>query len=134
MVAPVSAIRFGTRPPAGKVDLGAEYKAPVKTDNVVVVQSPGEIFASIGLIVKDYLSRSNGVLVQGVTNDTIGYIIPANQYDLFASQGLGLANNAGEVGNYEEALSLGKCTGEIVTNAMLEMGQQLGVMGEGEAP
>lgn len=132
VVAPISAIRFGVQPLAGKRDLGPEYKAPVVTDNVVVVQSPGEIFASIGLIVKDYLSRSNNVLVQGVTNDTIGYIIPANQYDLFASQGLGLANNAAEVGNYEEALSLGKCTGEIVTNAMLDMGKQLGVMGEGE--
>lgn len=132
VVTPISAVRIGAEPPAGKRDLGPEYKLPVETDNVVVVQSPGEIFASIGLIVKDYLSRSNNVLVQGVTNDTIGYIIPANQYDLFASQGLGLLNNAGEVGNYEEALSLGKCTGEIVTNAMLDMGAQLGVMGEGE--
>ena len=132
VVAPISAIRFGAQPPAGKRELGPEYRLPVETDNVVVVQSPGEIFASIGLIVKDYLSRSNNVLVQGLTNDTIGYIIPANQYDLFASQALGLANNAAEVGNYEEALSLGRCTGEIVTNAMLDMGQQLGVMGEGE--
>jgi len=132
VVTPISAIRFGAKPPTGKQNLGPEYQVPVETDNVVVVQSPGEIFASIGLIVKDYLSRSNNVLVQGVTNDTIGYIIPANQYDLFASQGLGLANNAAEIGNYEEALSLGKCTGEIVTNAMLDMGKQLGVMGEGE--
>lgn len=132
VVTPISAIRFGVKPAPGKRDLGPEYKAPVETDNVVVVQSPGEIFASIGLIAKDYLSRSNNVLVQGITNDTIGYIIPANQYDLFASQGLGLVNNAAEVGNYEEALSLGKCTGEIVTNAMLDMGAQLGVMGEGE--
>jgi hypothetical protein len=132
VVTPISAIRFGAKPPPGKRKIGVEYQLPVATDNVVVVQSPGEIFASIGLIVKDYLSRSNNVLVQGVTNDTIGYIIPANQYDLFASQGLGLANNAAEVGNYEEALSLGKCTGELVTNAMLDMGKQLGVMGEGE--
>lgn len=132
VVTPVSAIRIGAVPPGGKVNLGPEYSVPVETDNVVIVQAPGEIFASIGLIVKDYLSRSQNVLVQGVTNDTIGYIVPANQYDLFASQGVGLANNAAEVGNYEEALSLGKCTGEIITNAMLDMGQQLGVMGEGE--
>ena len=132
VVTPVSAIRFGAKPPPGKRDIGPEYRLPVVTDNVVMVQSPGEIFASIGLIVKDYLSRSNNVLVQGITNDTIGYIIPANQYDLFASQGLGLANNGAEAGNYEEALSLGKCTGEIVTNAMLEVGAKLGVMGEGE--
>lgn len=132
VVAPVSAIRFGAVPPQGKRDLGPEYRLPVVTDNVVVVQAPGEIFASIGLIVKDYLSRSRNVLVQGVTNDTIGYIVPANQYDLFASQGVGLVNNAAEVGNYEEALSLGKCTGEVVMNAMLDMGQELQVMGEGE--
>jgi hypothetical protein len=98
-----------------------------------MVQAPGEIFASIGLIAKDYLSRSNNVLIQGVTNDTIGYIIPANQYDLFASQGGGLVGNAAGTSNYEEALSLGRCTGELVTNAMLEVGAQLGVMGEGEA-
>jgi hypothetical protein len=132
VVSPVSAIRFGAKPPPGKQEVGPEHRLPVETDNVVMVQAPGEVFSSIGLIVKDYLSRSNNVLIQAVTNDTIGYIIPANQYDLFASQGLGLANNAAEVGNYEEALSLGKCTGEIVTNAMLDMGQQLGVMGEGE--
>ena len=134
VVTPVSAIRIGAVPPPGKQDLGEEYRIPVVTDNVVIVQAPGEIFASIGLIVKDYLSRSNNVLVQGITNDTIGYIVPANQYDLFASQGLGLVNNAAEIGNYEEALSLGKCTGELVMNGMLEMGAQLGVMGEGEAP
>jgi hypothetical protein len=134
VVTPVSAVRFGAVPPTGKQQVGDEHRLPVVTDNVVMVQAPGEIFASIGLIVKDYLSRSNNVLVQALTNDTIGYIIPANQYDLFASQGLGLANNAAEVGNYEEALSLGKCTGEIITNAMLEMGKNLGVMGEGEGP
>lgn len=133
VVTPISAVRFGVRPPAGKVELGPEYKVPVETDNVVVVQAPGEIFASIGLITKDYLSRSNNVLIQGITNDTIGYIIPANQYDVFASQGVGITNNATDAGNYEEALSLGKCTGEIVTNAMLDMGAKLGVMGEGEA-
>jgi hypothetical protein len=41
---------------------------------------------------------------------------------------------AWNTGNYEEALSLGHCTGEIVLNAMLRMGQELGVMGEGEGP
>ena len=133
VVTPVSAIRIGATPPGGKVDTKQpEYLLPVTTDNVVIVQAPGEIFASIGLIVKDYLSRSNNVLVQGITNDTIGYIVPANQYDLFASQGGGLVHNAAGTGNYEEALSLGKCTGEIITNAMLSMGAQLGVMGEGE--
>jgi hypothetical protein len=132
VVTPVSAIRIGALPPGGKQNIGPEYQLPVETDNVVIVQAPGELFASIGLIVKDYLSRSQNVLVQSVTNDTIGYIVPANQYDLFASQGVGLVNNAAEVGNYEEALSLGKCTGEIVTNALLDMGAQLGVIGEGE--
>lgn len=132
LLTPVSAIRIGAEPPKGKRNLGPEYSLPVETDNVVIVQAPGEIFASIGLITKDYLSRSRNVLIQGVTNDTIGYIIPANQYDVFGSQGLGLANNADGLGNYEEALSLGNCTGELITNAMLAMGKILGVMGEGE--
>ena len=129
---PVSAIRLGEKPPAGKQQLGDEYALPVATDNVVLVQAPGEIFATIGLVVKDALSRSNNVLVSAMANDTLGYMIPANQYDLFASQGLGLANNASNAGNYEEALSLGRCTGEIVQKAMLRMGAELGVMGEGE--
>jgi hypothetical protein len=134
VVGPVSAVRLGAQPPAGKQEVGDEFALPVETDNVVLVQAPGEIFASIGLIVKDYLSRSDNVLVMAMANDTLGYMMPENQYDLFASQGLGLANNATGMGNYEEALSLGRCTGEIVTNAMLEAGQELGVMGEGESP
>jgi hypothetical protein len=133
VVGPVSAIRLGEKPPTGKRDMGdSEYRLPVIPDNVVIVQAPGEIFASIGLIVKDTLSRSSNVLVTAVANDTLGYMIPANQYDLFASQGVGLANNAAGTGNYEEALSLGRCSGEIVLKAMLQMGSQLGVMGEGE--
>ena len=129
---PVSAIRLGAKPPVGKQQIGEEYALPVATDNVVLVQAPGEIFASIGLVVKDALSRSNNVLVSAMANDTLGYMIPANQYDLFASQGAGIANNATGTGNYEEALSLGRCTGEIVQKAMLRMGAELGVMGEGE--
>jgi hypothetical protein len=132
VVGPVSAIRLGEQPPAGKQELGDEYRLPVHADNVVLVQAPGEIFASIGLIVKDALSRSSNVMVAAMANDTLGYMIPANQYDLFASQGAGLANNATNAGNYEEALSLGRCSGEIVMKAMLQMGAQLGVMGEGE--
>jgi hypothetical protein len=132
VVGPVSAIRLGAKPPAGKRDMGKEFMLPVEADNVVLVQAPGEVFASIGLIVKDALSRSSNVLVNAVANDTLGYMIPANQYDLFASQGVGLANNAVGTGNYEEALSLGRCSGEIVMKAMLQMGAQLGVMGEGE--
>ena len=132
VVGPVSAIRLGEKPAKGKVQVGEEYALPVPTDNVVLVQAPGEIFASIGLVVKDALSRSNNVLVTAVANDTLGYMIPANQYDLFASQGLGMANNASNLGNYEEALSLGRCSGEIVQKAMLQMGAELGVLGEGE--
>ena len=132
VVGPVSAIRLGDKPPTGKRDMGNEFMLPVEADNVVLVQAPGEVFASIGLIVKDALSRSSNVMVNAVANDTLGYMIPANQYDLFASQGAGLANNAAGTGNYEEALSLGRCTGEIVMKAMLQMGAELGVMGEGE--
>lgn len=131
-VGPVSAIRLGERPPAGKVEVGPEHRLPVAADNVVLVQAPGELFASIGLVVKDALSRSSNVFIASMANDTLGYMIPANQYDLFAQQGLGLVGNAAGTSNYEEALSLGRCSGDIVTKAMLEMGAALGVMGEGE--
>jgi hypothetical protein len=134
VVGPVSVIRLGERPPPGKQDLGPEYRLPVEADNVVLVQGPGEMFASMGLIVKDALSRSSNVLFTSMANDTLGYMMPANQYDLFASQGLGLVGNVTKTWNYEEALSLGRCSGEIVMKAMLELGAELGVMGEGEGP
>jgi hypothetical protein len=90
--------------------------------------------SSISLITKDYPSKSRNVLVMGFANDTLGYMTMVNQHDLTAAQGLGLLHNAAGTANYEEALSLGPCNGEIVLNAMLEMGAQLGVMGEGESP
>lgn len=132
VVGPVSGIRLGERSPAGKIDLGDEHRLPVENDSVVLVTAPGEIFASISATVKDYLSRSTNVFVLGMANDTLGYMIPSNQFDLTASQGAGIANNATGTGNYEEALSLGRCTGDIVMNAMLEVGAALGTMGEGE--
>jgi hypothetical protein len=134
VVGPVSAIRLGEQPPPGKQVLGEEYALPVAADNVVLVQGPGEMFASMGLIVKDALSRSSNVLIASMANDTLGYMMPANQYDLFASQGMGLVGNIAKTSNYEEALSLGRCSGEIVMKAMLELGVELGVMGEGEGP
>lgn len=132
VVGSVTGIRLGERPAAGKVEFGEEYALPVPTDNITIIQSPGEMFASMSLIVKDYLSRSSGVVVTSLTNDTLGYMVPSNQFDLTGSQGLGVANNVTGTGNYEEALSLGQCTGDIVMNAMLEVATELGVMGEGE--
>lgn len=134
VVGPVSGIRLGERSPEGKVDVADEYRLPVENDSVVLVTAPGEIFASISATVKDYLSRSSNAFILGMANDTLGYMIPSNQFDLTASQGAGIANNATGTGNYEEALSLGRCTGDIVMNAMLEIGAQLGTMGEGERP
>jgi hypothetical protein len=64
----------------------------------------------------------------------VSLAIEANTYDLFASQGGGLIGNNLRTSNYEEALSLGRCSGEIVMKAMLELGVELGVMGEGEGP
>jgi hypothetical protein len=101
-------------------------------DSVTIVTAPGEIFSSIALTTKDYLSKTRNVMVFGLTNDTVGYLIPREQYDETAAQGLGFANNADDMGNYEEALSLGRCAGDTVQNVMLEVGQDLGVMGSGE--
>jgi hypothetical protein len=101
-------------------------------ESLTIITAPGEVFSSIGLITKDYLSKTRNVLVFAQTNDVVGYLIPKEQYDESAAQGLGLANNADDMGNYEEALSLGRCAGDTVQNTMLEAGEELGVMGSGE--
>jgi hypothetical protein len=133
VVSPVSAWRIGERPAPGKVEIGPEHALPVPTDNVVFVHSPGEMFASMGLVIKDYASRSDNVFVQAITNDTVGYMAPSNQYDDRSTQGSGIAHNMFGTGNYEEALSLGRCTGDITSNAMIELITELGVLGESES-
>lgn len=101
-------------------------------DSLTIITAPGEIFSSIAVTTKDYLSKTRNVLIFGMTNDTVGYLIPYEQYDETGAQGAGFANNATDLGNYEEALSLGRCAGDYVQNVMLEAGTDLGVMGSGE--
>ena len=119
----ITGIRIGRRGAPTRGDTG---------DSVTIITAPGEIFASIAVTTKDMLSKSSNVLIFGLTNDTVGYLIPREQYDESAAQGLGFANNATDLGNYEEALSLGRCAGDTVQNVMLEAGAALGVMGSGE--
>jgi hypothetical protein len=101
-------------------------------DAIVILQSPGEAFSSISATTKDYLSRARNVMIVGLANDQIGYIIPAEQYDLRSANAAGLLEPSIGAANYEESLSTGHCTGDQVQNAFLEIGQQLGVMGDGE--
>lgn len=101
-------------------------------ESLTIITAPGEIFASIAVTTKDMLSKTSNVMIFGMTNDTVGYLIPYEQYDESAAQGAGFANNASDLGNYEEALSLGRCAGDMVQNVMLEAGAELGVMGSGE--
>jgi hypothetical protein len=101
-------------------------------DAIVILQSPGEAFASISATTKDYLSRARNVMMIGLANDQIGYIIPAEQYDLRAANAAGLTAPSHEMTNYEESLSTGRCTGDQVQNAFIDIGTKLGVMGDGE--
>lgn len=101
-------------------------------DAIVIMQTPGEIFSSISATTKDYLSRARNVMVLGLANDTIGYIIPYEQYDNRSANAAGLLQPSLDIANYEESLSTGRCTGDQVQNALLEIGQFLGVMGDGE--
>lgn len=119
----VTGVRIGRPGTAERGDPG---------DSITIITAPGEIFSSIAVTTKDYLSKTRNVFIFGLTNDTVGYLIPYEQYDETAAQGLGLANNADDMGNYEEALSLGRCAGDTVQNTMLEAGADLGVMGSGE--
>jgi hypothetical protein len=101
-------------------------------DAIVFMQAPGEIFSSISLTTKDYLSRARNVMVFGMANDHIGYIIPAEQYDVRGANAVGIAQPSIEMTNYEESLSTGRCTGDQIQNALIEIGADLGVLGPGE--
>ncbi len=101
-------------------------------DSIVILQSPGEAFSSISATTKDYLSRARNVMIIGLANDQIGYIIPAEQYDLRAANAAGLTAPSVEGTNYEESLSTGRCTGDQIQNAFIDIGVKLGVMGDGE--
>lgn len=118
----------------GRAGIGGDEGRGDPGDSLTIITAPGEIFSSIAVTTKDYLSKTRNVMVFGLTNDTLGYLIPRQQYDEAGAQGLGLANNATDLGDYEEALSLGRCAGDTVQNAMLVVGETLGVMGSGEGP
>lgn len=124
IVTPVGGIRLGT-PSTEKGDRG---------DAIAIMTAPGEIFASISLVTKDYLSRSRNVMVVGMANDTIGYIIPFVQYDQTAEQGVGLGAHTFDWSDYEEVLSTSRCTGDLVQTALIHSGQALGLLGPGERP
>ena len=85
---PVGGIRIGTPGPSQE-DPG--FVPGDRGDAVVLMQAPGEIFASISLTTKDYLSRARNVMVLGMANDHIGYIIPAEQYDVRGANAVGIA-------------------------------------------
>jgi hypothetical protein len=101
-------------------------------DAVAIMQAPGEIFASISAITKDYLSKTRNVMVLGNANDHIGYIIPAQQYDIRSANAAGLAAPSHNMTDYEESLSTGRCTGDQVQNALIDIAQTLGILGLGE--
>jgi hypothetical protein len=129
VLSPVGGIRIGTPGPS-QDDPG--FVPGDRGDAVVMMQAPGEIFASISLTTKDYLSRARNVMVFGMANDHIGYIIPAEQYDVRGANAVGIAQPSIEMTNYEESLSTGRCTGDQIQNALIEIGAALDVLGPGE--
>jgi hypothetical protein len=129
VLSPVSGIRIGT---PGKAQGEPGFVPGDRGDAIVMMQAPGEIFASISLTTKDYLSRARNVMVFGMANDHIGYIIPAEQYDIRGANAVGIAQPSLEMTNYEESLSTGRCTGDQIQNKLVEIGANLGVLGPGE--
>jgi hypothetical protein len=130
VLTPVGGFRIGT---PGLAQGQPGFVPGDRGDSLVIMQTPGEIFASISLTTKDYLSRSRNVMVLGMSNDHIGYIIPKEQYDTRGANAVGIAQPSIEMTNYEESLSTGSCTGDQVQNALVEIGQNLGVLGSGES-
>lgn len=101
-------------------------------DAIAIMQAPGEIFSSISTITKDYLSKTRNVMVLGMANDHLGYIIPAQQYDIRAANAAGIAAPSHNMTDYEESLSTGRCTGDQIQNHLIEIGKALGLLGVGE--
>jgi hypothetical protein len=136
---PVGGFVIGT-PGTGVVRDGASPEGTGKVypyevyagDAIAIMQAPGEIFSSISTITKDYLSRSRNVMVLGMANDHLGYIIPAQQYDLRAANAAGIAAPSHSMTDYEESLSTGRCTGDQIQNHLIEIGKALGLLGVGE--
>jgi hypothetical protein len=129
VLSPVGGIRIGT---PGLPEGASGFVPGDRGDAVVLMEAPGEIFSSISLTTKDYLSRARNVMVFGMANDHIGYIIPAEQYDVRGANAVGIAEPSIRMTNYEESLSTGRCTGDQVLNALIEIGTNLGVLGAGE--
>lgn len=130
VLTPVGGFRIGT---PGIAQGQPGFVPGDRGDAVVIMQTPGEIFSSISLTTKDYLSRARNVMVFGMSNDHIGYIIPKEQYDTRGANAVGIAQPSIEAANYEESLSTGSCTGDQIQNTLIEIGQNLGVLGSGEA-
>lgn len=101
-------------------------------DAIAIMQAPGEIFSSISTVTKDYLSRTRNVMVLGMANDHLGYIIPAEQYDVRSANAAGIGQPSIRTFNYEESLSTGRCTGDQIQNHLIEIGKALGLLGIGE--
>jgi hypothetical protein len=129
VLSPVGGIRIGT---PGKAQGEDGFVPGDRGDALVLMEAPGEIFSSISLTTKDYLSRARNVMVFGMANDHIGYIIPAEQYDIRSANAVGIAEPSIDAANYEESLSTGRCTGDQIQNALIEIGQNLNVLGSGE--
>jgi hypothetical protein len=135
----VGASPISARVPVGGFLIGSPGSGDVKNDPanyqgdaVAIMQTPGEIFASISVITKDYLSKTRNVMVFGNANDHIGYIIPAQQYDIRSANAAGLTAPSTNMTDYEESLSSGRCTGDQVQNALLDIATNLGIVGIGE--
>lgn len=131
---PVGGIRIGTPGQIKQRAPDGSWIVPPGDpgDALVIMSDPGEAFSSISATTKDYLSRARAVMLIGLANDTIGYIIPSEQYDNRSSNPTGLLQPSASFANYEESLSSGRCTGDQVQNALLDIGNALGVMGDGE--
>ena len=136
---PVGGFVIGT-PGTGVVRDGASNEGtgtvyPYDTyagDAIAIMQAPGEIFSSISTVTKDYLSRTRNVMVLGMANDHLGYIIPAEQYDVRSANAAGIGQPSIKTFNYEESLSTGRCTGDQIQNHLIEIGKALGLLGIGE--
>jgi hypothetical protein len=67
-----------------------------------MVTLPGEALANLGLDIRDLMPGKHKMLL-GLTHDTLGYLIPSSEWSTTG---------------YEETVSLGRETGDIVRSTI----------------
>lgn len=90
---------------------------------IVIAFAPGEIFSTLGEVIRERADRTAMTTVLGQTNDALGYIVQSFEYDM---QGNVVTEYGTGTGEYEEVFATDRCLGDHVLETILESTEALG--------